>query len=336
MEQNIGRNLEKGRIIENPDELRSVLDDIWRREVSKEKTKEQLRFQDAIDQEELLRAGYVMSAYLRRDRKIGDHPKQDFESLIVASTSGIKRRLIEEATSDQDITVEGGLPNQDAAQEEEDTHKILHRLIQGQKDYDRGKPVEPMVRYFTPCLYALDVAESKMRHAEERECDKNMPILACDVVVLEGERILEKPKNKAEAITMLREIAGKEIEVSFGATLLSPSRVGRILLKEAGRMKIHLRDFNDKDIGDYFATVGENYLSIAGGIDYASPAAKPLIDEFTPVVVEQIEDVQYGSSRGSKSVSFSPKLLEKMKDYAAGVPRELVRAMIHEARVLGD
>ncbi|MDP2598613.1 MAG: Maf family protein [Candidatus Liptonbacteria bacterium] len=219
--------------------------------------------------------------------------------------------------------------------EEEETHQILRQLIKERSDHERKRtPMEPTTRHYVPALYALDVAEQKMRKVEQKQEDKNIPIIACDVVVLSGERILEKPKDRKEAAMTLKKLSGKEMEISLGAVLLTPSPMGRIFLSEAARMKIRLRRFTDSDIEKYLDDVGDRYLGVAGAIDYADPAAKVFLDDTAPASIEKIEDLRRGTRAGGKSASFSPELLGQMRDYAVGVPRELIQAIINQGKAL--
>lgn len=316
--------------------FRKNMESFWHRETSKEDVRRRLAMQESMHQSDLLRAGYDMTAYLRMGN-VGpkDHPGRDLKELEIATTSGAKRGFISEAAKEEGLEIREIAQGELFAQEEEErSHALLRRLIKERKEYEAGERKEAgAFRHYTPALYALDVSQDKVTNAEAKEKDKNVPILACDVVVLKGERILEKPKSKAEAVKMLRSISGKEVEISIGATFLTPTTMGRMLLRRAGRIKIHLQNFSEKEIEAYLAA-NPNYLNIAGAVDYSGEAAKYLIDEMAPAEIEHIEDLHFGTSRDARSIAFSPALLEKMEDYTAGTPRELVKGIIEEGKIL--
>lgn len=315
--------------------LRKTMESFWHRDISINKIKEQLGLQEAIHQDDLLRAGYEMSAFLRANRKAKSSAPYNFRSLIVASTSETKRQIVREAVAAEKLSIDEASLDDVFPDEEEESHRILRKLIQERRDYEEGGvPMEPTIRYFTPALYALDIAEEKMRNVAARHKNENIPILACDVVVLEGKRILEKPRDKEEAIQMLKSLSGKTVEISFGATLLAPSTMGEIVIKEAGRLRVHLRNFGDKEIEQYLGAVGNDCLTIAGSIDYAHPVARVFLDDSAPISVEIIEDLRTGSAVGVRSLAFSSVLLEKMKDYVTGVPREMIREIVAEGKIL--
>ncbi|MGD1146363.1 MAG: Maf family nucleotide pyrophosphatase [Thermoanaerobaculaceae bacterium] len=59
----------------------------------------------------------------------------------------------------------------------------------------------------SPPLHALRVARLKARWVSERFHDR--PVLAADTVVALGEAVYGKPRNRAEAASMLAELAGR-------------------------------------------------------------------------------------------------------------------------------
>lgn len=316
--------------------LRKKMEGIWYRDISLDKVREDLERHKGEHLRDLLAVGYEMSAYLLQYGKTAEHDKpqpHSFDGLVLASMNPAKREFLSAVAEAQGLKVKDFHPAGSFGEEEEKAHKILRQLIKERKDYEKNNiPMEPTIAYYTPALYALDIAKEKAGKANAEH--RAMPIIASDVVVLEGENILEKPKNKEGAVRILKELSGKEVCISLGAVLLVPSSMGKITIQEAARMRIALKHFSDADINKYLADAGNDFLNVAGAIDYSSPAARIFIDENTPVVIEKISDIKSGTSMESRSASFSPALLAEMKDYVIGVPNELMKELIEEGKIL--
>ena len=84
--------------------------------------------------------------------------------------------------------------------------------------------------------------------AVPRENDDTV-IAADTIVVCEG-RVLGKPKNEADAKSMLRLLSGREHQVMTGVTVLCGER----LLSHTEVTDIHFRDLTEKEIARYVAS----------------------------------------------------------------------------------
>jgi septum formation protein len=72
-----------------------------------------------------------------------------------------------------------------------------------------------------PAQYALRLAQEKARALWEQVADADrLPVLAADTTVALGEEILGKPADRAEAITMLQRLSGREHQVHTAIALL--------------------------------------------------------------------------------------------------------------------
>jgi septum formation protein len=74
---------------------------------------------------------------------------------------------------------------------------------------------EHRLPYTTPRDHALKLAQAKARACQE----KGAVIIGADTVVAQGEHILGKPADTAEALTMLRLLAGSEHAVHTGVCI---------------------------------------------------------------------------------------------------------------------
>jgi septum formation protein len=77
-------------------------------------------------------------------------------------------------------------------------------------------------------------------------------ILACDTVVVDGDDVLGKPGDAAEAASTLKRLAGREHHVYTAATLLNPAD-GRMMTVLADS-PVRMRPYTDREIADYVAT----------------------------------------------------------------------------------
>ncbi len=95
------------------------------------------------------------------------------------------------------------------------------------------------------------------RLATEKACagflkqgDRRLPALGSDTIVLVGDRILGKPKDKDDAIAMLKSLSGETHQV-FTAVALANAEQTRCLLS---RSKVSFRALDDSEIEAYWAS----------------------------------------------------------------------------------
>lgn len=266
------------------EQVRRALASLWSKELTWPELQEKLAFQDQKYQRDLVAHGYEMTALLGSAGQEKLKDKRDIHNLRIVTESAAKYSHIKDALAGQSIKIaeaEAGL----FASEEQKSHEILRRLIKENEDRRQGKPVEPTIRAYTPDFYALETAEDKVRNMASKY--PHDAIFASDVVVLEGKNILEKPKNEAAARAILEEIAGKEVRISLGATLVATVRSGEtVIFKEGAVIYISLQPYSKENIEKYLSEFNE-YQSVAGVIDYAHPAAQQLIAE-RPVRIEAL------------------------------------------------
>ncbi len=99
-----------------------------------------------------------------------------------------------------------------------------------------------------PADYVLRLAEDKARAAGARGSSADL-IVAADTTVVDGEALLGKPAQVAEAIAMLKQLRGRRHQVYTGLAILHVS-TGR-LLKDLCVTDVPMRDYSDEEIDRY-------------------------------------------------------------------------------------
>lgn len=102
-----------------------------------------------------------------------------------------------------------------------------------------------------PADYVLRLAETKAR-AVVSQAHTDQIILAADTAVVDGADILGKPKDMAEAVTMLTRLRGHTHQVYTGVALLRLS--DGLLLKDLCITDVPMRGYSDEEIQAYVQT----------------------------------------------------------------------------------
>jgi septum formation protein len=121
----------------------------------------------------------------------------------------------------------------------------------------------------SPADYVLRLAETKARAVNAHS---DQIILAADTTVVDGDDILGKPQNNAEAFAMLARLRGHTHQVYTGVALLRLS--DGLLLKELSVTDVPMRDYNDEEIDAYIQT-GDS-LDKAGAYAIQHPHFHPV------------------------------------------------------------
>jgi len=120
-----------------------------------------------------------------------------------------------------------------------------------------------------PADYVLRLAKTKARAIK---ANTDQIILAADTTVVDGSDILGKPKDNAEAVTMLSRLRGRTHQVYTGVALLRIS--DGLLLTELGVTDVPMRNYSDDEIRAYVAT-GDS-LDKAGSYAIQHPDFHPV------------------------------------------------------------
>jgi MAF protein len=123
----------------------------------------------------------------------------------------------------------------------------------------------------SPADYVLRLAETKARAIAD-QADTGQIILAADTTVVDGPDILGKPKDDAEAVTMLTRLRGRTHQVYTGAALLRVS--DGLLLTELGVTDVPMRGYSDDEIRAYVQT--GDPLDKAGAYAIQHPKFSPV------------------------------------------------------------
>ena len=238
-------------VITDPEQFRQTMRQFWHKEIDPETLKKELESKEKDHIEELLRLRYDWEALrLRTAKEREERTPADKNSLLFASQNETKQGLAAKAAEKQGMFIQEVL-FRPGAKEEEMEHQILKQLIKEAKRRD-SHPHEavPAVRRYDPAHFSIDIAEAKV--SKMREAFKNQVIVGGDIVVLQGDQILEKPKNRKEALQTLKNISGKEVKVSLGVVLLTTTGFGKtILLKEGAYLTTKLRQFSGVEAKQY-------------------------------------------------------------------------------------
>lgn len=137
-------------------------------------------------------------------------------------------------------------------------------------------PEEDLAEQYSGPLERLGeyLAREKARAAEEAlaKAGKSGVVLASDTTVLLDGRSLAKPRDPAEAETMLRTLRGREHIVATGVALAGPEP-GR-LVSATSATRVLMRSYSDDEIAAYVAT--GDPLDKAGAYSIQHPDFQPV------------------------------------------------------------
>lgn len=106
----------------------------------------------------------------------------------------------------------------------------------------------------------IDPALKKVAAAKGREVFATYPgaiVLSADTIVVDGDQILGKPKDKADASKTLHQLSGRWHEVKTGVALFD----GDTARQEVVTTRVHFRNLSDEEI--------ETYVQSGGPLDKA-------------------------------------------------------------------
>lgn len=103
-----------------------------------------------------------------------------------------------------------------------------------------------------PDLYVLRVAQAKARQVAGRCRESGSIVLGADTTVVAGGEILGKPENAAEAVRMLKTLAGTVHEVLTGVVVIA----GGVETDEVVTTRVHLLPITMDEI-EWYVRTGE-------------------------------------------------------------------------------
>ncbi len=122
-----------------------------------------------------------------------------------------------------------------------------------------------------PAAYVARLAQAKAE-ALAAQAAANEIVLAADTAVVDGARILGKPRHPAHAVAMLRELQGRAHHVLTGFALLWPAQ--KRAHHEVVRATVHMRAFTEDEIRAYVAS--RDPLDKAGAYAIQNPTFRPV------------------------------------------------------------
>lgn len=121
----------------------------------------------------------------------------------------------------------------------------------------------------SPADYVLRLAETKARATP---ADQDQIVLAADTTVVDGNEILGKPRDGAEASAMLKRLRGHTHQVYTGVALFRLR--DRLLLRDVCVTDVLMRDYSDEEIHAYVQT--GDPLDKAGAYAIQHPQFQPV------------------------------------------------------------
>jgi septum formation protein len=123
--------------------------------------------------------------------------------------------------------------------------KLLKKIIQNFST-ENSEFTEPLVDEIDdPIEYVKVLSEGKASTVLKR--NKDSIIISADTVVILGKTILGKPKSIEQAIEMIRQMRGKELDVLTAFTIMDSERT----ITRCVTSKVFMRDFSEDDIKRY-------------------------------------------------------------------------------------
>ena len=122
-----------------------------------------------------------------------------------------------------------------------------------------------------PAAYVLRLAEAKAR-ACAASAHAGLILVGADTAVVDGEAVLGKPQDMAEAVEMLRRLRGRTHQVHTGIAVLRLAD-GK-LVTDLCVTDVPMRAYRDDEIGTYVAT--GDPLDKAGAYAIQHPAFHPV------------------------------------------------------------
>jgi len=107
------------------------------------------------------------------------------------------------------------------------------------------------------------LAETKAKHIANQDKELQAIIITGDCFLVVDKQIYDKPKSEHEAISMIKSLSGKKIDIAGSVAVYNT--VSKKMLSYAGKYTVKFRELTEHEIKDY----SERYPieTFAGGID---------------------------------------------------------------------
>lgn len=101
----------------------------------------------------------------------------------------------------------------------------------------------------SPSLLAIKIAVLKAKDVAAK--NKKAVVIGADTIVVLGRKILGKPKNKKDAVAMLKSLSGKTHKVITGLAIIFPNHK---MITSATETSVRMKKISGKAILDYVKT----------------------------------------------------------------------------------
>lgn len=99
-----------------------------------------------------------------------------------------------------------------------------------------SKVDESAIKAPTPSAFAVKAALAKARDVANRQ--KNALIIGADTIVVLGRKILGKPRNKKEAVAMLKSLSGRTHKVITGLAVINSKTGQTVIGREVTKVRM--------------------------------------------------------------------------------------------------
>lgn len=127
--------------------------------------------------------------------------------------------------------------------------QLLEQVSLSPKKFEPADIDETPLKFEKPSAYVKRMAKEKCLHVAQKYPGEI--VLACDTVVVCGQKIIQKAKNDAEQECIMKMLSGKTHRVLSAVSVIDAK--GRLSLK-LNTTKILMKSLTEKEISDYIKT----------------------------------------------------------------------------------
>ena len=123
-------------------------------------------------------------------------------------------------------------------------------------DFDICKPEteERRKEGESPSDYVLRNCQEKAQWVMKQQGDASVLVIAADTIVVQGDRVLEKPLSEVDAKDMLRCLSGQSHEVMSAFSVILRRNDKLIVKSHLERTTVHFAELSESDISFYVQT----------------------------------------------------------------------------------
>jgi len=126
--------------------------------------------------------------------------------------------------------------------------ELMRKIVKDFRVVESGVD-ESGIKADSPYVFVRKAAIAKAQAVAAKH--KDSIVIGADTIVLLGKKILGKPKNKKDAITMLKSLSGRTHQVATGIAVVFP---GANTVSQVVITRIKTQKISDKDIIAYVNT----------------------------------------------------------------------------------